>query len=175
MTTILVIMGVAGCGKTAVAQALVGRLGWAFQEGDALHPPANVEKMHSGTPLTDVDRWPWLDRIAAWIDARLAAGENAVVTCSALKRAYRDRIIGARPGVRLVFLHGDRALLAARIGARRGHFMPASLLDSQLATLEPPGADEHPISLDVTPPPEELAAAVLSALPATLPEGRAAP
>lgn len=173
--TVLVIMGVAGCGKSAVAQALVARLGWAYQEGDVLHPPENVEKMRGGTPLTDADRWPWLDRIAAWIDARRAAGENAVVTCSALKRAYRDRIIGSRPGVRLVFLHGERALLAERIGARRGHFMPPSLLDSQLATLEPPGADEHPISLDVTPPPEDLGASVLAALAIASPAGRPAP
>jgi carbohydrate kinase (thermoresistant glucokinase family) len=172
---VLVIMGVAGCGKTAVAEALAARLGWAFQEGDALHPPANVEKMHGGTPLTDADRWPWLDRIAAWIDARRAAGESAIVTCSALKRAYRERIIGARAEVRLVFLHGERALLAERIGARRDHFMPASLLDSQLATLEPPEADERPISLDVTPSPDALADAVLAALAAPPRQGHADP
>lgn len=165
--TVLVLMGVSGTGKSAVAMALVARLGWPFQEGDALHPPANVEKMRGGTPLTDDDRWPWLDRVAGWIDARLAAGESGVVTCSALKRAYRDRIIGARAGARLVFLHGSRALLAARVGARHHEYMPASLLDSQLATLEPPGADERPISLDVTPPPEALAASVIAALDAT--------
>jgi carbohydrate kinase (thermoresistant glucokinase family) len=161
---VLVIMGVAGCGKTAVAEALAARLGWALQDGDALHPAENVEKMRGGTPLTDADRWPWLDRIAAWIDARRAAGESAIVTCSALRRGYRDRIVGARGGVRLVFLHGERALLAARIGARRDHFMPASLLDSQLATLEPPGPDERPIALDVAPPPAALAEAVIAAL-----------
>lgn len=162
--TVLVLMGVAGCGKTALAEALVARLGWVFQEGDALHPPANVEKMRGGTPLTDDDRWPWLERVAGWIDARLAAGESGVVTCSALKRAYRARIIGDRAGVRLVFLTGSRDLLAARIGARKHHYMPASLLDSQLATLEPPGPEEHPIVLDVTPPPEALADAVIRAL-----------
>ena len=165
--TVLVLMGVSGCGKTAVAQALVARLGWPLQEGDRLHPPENVEKMRRGTPLTDADRWPWLDRVAGWIDARLAAGENGIITCSALRRAYRDRIIGARAGVRLVFLHGDRALLAARVAARKHEYMPASLLDSQLATLEPPGADERPIALDVTPPPEALAGAVIAALSAT--------
>jgi gluconokinase len=120
--------------------------------------------MRGGTPLTDEDRWPWLDRIAAWIDAKLAAGEGGVITCSALKRAYRDRLIGGRQGVRLVFLYGSRALLAQRIGARRGHFMPASLLDSQLATLEPPGADERPIAVDVTPSPAAIAEAVIAAL-----------
>lgn len=163
---VLVVMGVSGSGKTVVAEKLAERLHWPFQEGDALHPPANVAKMHAGTPLTDEDRWPWLDTIAAWIDARLAAGENGIVTCSSLKRAYRDRIIGARPGVRLVYLYGSRDLLAARIGARRGHFMPASLLDSQLATLEPPTPDEHPIALDVAATPDQLADEVIKALAA---------
>jgi gluconokinase len=157
-------MGVSGCGKTAVAEALVAKLGWPFQEGDALHPPENVEKMRGGTPLTDSDRWPWLDRVAGWIDARLAAGESGIVTCSALKRAYRDRIVGARAGVRLVFLYGSRALLEARIGRRRGHFMPAGLLASQLATLDVPTADEHPISLDVDATPDELADQAIAAL-----------
>jgi carbohydrate kinase (thermoresistant glucokinase family) len=162
--TVLVVMGVSGSGKTAAAEALVARLHWRFQEGDKLHPPANVEKMRSGVPLTDEDRWPWLDLIAAWIDARRAAGESAIITCSALKRAYRDRIIGARDSVRLVYLHGDRALLAARVAARHHEYMPASLLDSQLATLEPPGPDERPISLDVTPPPAVLAEQAIAAL-----------
>ena len=161
---VLVVMGVSGCGKTVVAEKLVDRLHWPFQEGDALHPAANVEKMRAGTPLTDADRWPWLDAIAAWIDARLAAGEDGIVTCSALKHAYRDRLIGMRAGVRLVYLYGSRDLLAARIGARRGHFMPASLLDSQLATLEPPTPDERPIALDVVAPPDQLAAGVIAAL-----------
>jgi gluconokinase len=165
--TVLVIMGVSGCGKTSVAEALLGRLGGAFQEGDKLHPAANVEKMRGGMPLTDDDRWPWLDRIAAWIDARRAAGESGIITCSALKRAYRARIIGARTGVRLVYLHGDRALLAARVAARHHEYMPASLLDSQLATLEPPGADENPISVEVTPPPDVLAGQIVAALQAS--------
>ena len=161
---VLVVMGVTGTGKTTLAEALAARLGWPMQEGDALHPPANVEKMRGGTPLTDADRWPWLDRIAAWIDARRAAGENGIVTCSALKRAYRDRIAGARDGVRLVFLHGERALLAARLVARRGHFMPPGLLDSQLATLEPPGPDEAAIAVHVGPPVDNLVAKVVAAL-----------
>jgi carbohydrate kinase (thermoresistant glucokinase family) len=161
---VLILMGVSGTGKTAVAEALVARLHWTFQEGDEMHPPENVAKMHDGTPLTDADRWPWLDRIAAWIDARLTAGENGIVTCSALKRAYRDRLIGARQGVRLVYLHGSRELLAARLAARKGHFFPAKLLDSQLATLEPPGADEDAISLDVAASPDELARQAIAGL-----------
>ncbi len=161
---VLVVMGVAGSGKTTVAELLAARLGWPLQEGDALHPAANVAKMASGTPLTDDDRWPWLDRIAAWIDARLAAGESGIVTCSALRRSYRHRIIGGRRDVRLVFLDGDAALLAARIGARRGHFMPPALLESQLATLEPPGADEQPITVQVGPPPAMLAKRVIAEL-----------
>lgn len=168
---ILLVMGVAAAGKTALARALQARLHWPCQEGDALHPPENVAKMHGGTPLTDADRWPWLDRIADWIDARIAAGENGIVTCSALKRAYRDRLIGHRPGVRLIYLHGDRDMLAARIAARTGHFMPPSLLDSQLATLEPPGPDEHAIALDVAPPAEVVAEQAMAAL---FPAGRAA-
>ena len=163
---VLIVMGVAGSGKTTLAEALAARLHWTLQEGDALHPPENVAKMAGGTPLTDADRWPWLDRIAAWIDERLAAGENGIVTCSALRRAYRDRLIGARRGVRLVYLHGERELIGARLGARRGHFMPPTLLASQLATLEPPGPEEHPISVYAGPPPEDMAAQVIAALEA---------
>ena len=161
---VLVVMGVSGSGKTTVAELLAARLSWTLQEGDALHPPANVAKMAGGTPLTDDDRWPWLDRVAAWIDARLAAGESGIVTCSALRRSYRARIIGARRGVRLVFLDGEEALLASRIGARRGHFMPAALLKSQLATLEKPGAEEHAIIVNVGAPPAELADRIIAAL-----------
>lgn len=161
---VLIVMGVSGAGKTALGQALADRLGWPFQEGDALHPPENVAKMHGGTPLTDEDRWPWLDRIAAWIDARLAAGEDGIVTCSALKRAYRDRLIRGRPEIRLVDPQASRALLAARLAARKGHFMPAGLLDSQLATLEPPGDDERPIRIDVGDTPAALAERVIAAL-----------
>lgn len=163
---VLVVMGVAGSGKTTLAETLAARLHWMLQEGDALHPPENVAKMSGGTPLTDADRWPWLDRIAAWIDARLAAGENGIVTCSALKRSYRARIIGARRGVRLVYMNGGKDLLAARMAARRGHFMPPSLLASQLATLESPGRDEQPIILDIGASPEALAGQVIAALEA---------
>jgi carbohydrate kinase (thermoresistant glucokinase family) len=156
-STILLVMGVAAAGKTALAQALVDRLGWPYQEGDVLHPPENVAKMHGGTPLTDDDRWPWLDRIAGWIDERIAAGENGVVTCSALKRVYRARLTSGRPAVKILFLHGSRGLLAARIAARTDHFMPPSLLDSQLATLEPPAPEEAALWLEVTRPAAVLA------------------
>ena len=156
-STILLVMGVAAAGKTALAQALVDRLGWPYQEGDVLHPPENVAKMHGGTPLTDDDRWPWLDRIAGWIDERIAAGENGVVTCSALKRVYRARLTSGRPAVKILFLHGSRDLLATRITARTDHFMPPSLLDSQLATLEPPAPEEAALWLEVTPPAAVLA------------------
>lgn len=164
MPRVLVVMGVSGSGKTTLATVLAQRLGWPLQEGDALHPPENVAKMAGGTPLTDADRWPWLDRIAAWIDARLAAGGNGIVTCSALRRAYRDRILGRRAGVRLVFVQGAPDLLAARLAARRGHFMPPGLLASQLATLEPPAPDEHAITVDAAPPPDAQAEAVIAAL-----------
>jgi carbohydrate kinase (thermoresistant glucokinase family) len=162
--TVLVLMGVSGSGKTALAEALVARLGWRFQEGDALHPAANVEKMRSGRPLDDADRWPWLDRIAAWIDARLAAGESGIITCSALKRAYRARIIGGRPDVRLLFLTASPALLAERVAGRKHEYMPASLLASQLAALEPPGADENPVVLTVDRPVAELVEQVVASL-----------
>ncbi|MBN8890466.1 MAG: gluconokinase [Rhodospirillales bacterium] len=154
-------MGVSGCGKTTVARLIADARGWRFQEGDALHPAENVAKMSAGTPLTDADRWPWLHAIAGVIDAWRAAGVSGVVTCSALKRAYRDVLIGARADVRLVYLKGDKALIAGRMAARRGHFMPPALLDSQFATLEEPGGAERPVVVDITPPPQAIADAVL--------------
>ena len=161
---ILVVMGVAGCGKTTIARMLAERLGWRFQEGDALHPPANVAKMSAGTPLSDADRWPWLHAIAAVIDTWRAEGASGIVTCSALKRAYRDILIGNRPDVRLVHLAGDKPLIAARMAARKGHFMPTALLDSQFATLEPPGAEENPIVVDIGPDAEAIVAEVEESL-----------
>jgi gluconokinase len=137
---VLVVMGVSGVGKTTLGTLVAERLGWPFEEGDALHPEANVAKMAAGHALDDDDRWPWLDRVAGWIDERLSAGQAGVITCSALKRAYRDRL--RRPGVVFVHLTGPKELTAQRLAARRGHFMPTTLLDSQLATLEPLGADE---------------------------------
>ncbi len=155
---ILVVMGVSGSGKSTVAAELARALGWAFREGDDLHPAANVAKMRAGTPLADADRWPWLRRIAEVIDGWRAAGQNGVVACSALKRAYRQVIIGDRPGVRLVYLRGGEALIAERLAARRGHYMPPHLLASQVAALEPPGPDEHPIVADIGPPPATIVA-----------------
>jgi carbohydrate kinase (thermoresistant glucokinase family) len=154
--TVAIVMGVSASGKTTVGIPLAKRMGWEFLEGDELHPPANIAKMKSGTPLTDEDRWPWLRAIAAHIDAWRAQGISGVVTCSALKRAYRDIIIDGRPDVRLVYLQGDHDLLAQRAANRHGHFMPPSLLESQLATLEEPGPDENPITVHVGPAPEAL-------------------
>jgi len=151
-------MGVSGSGKTTVAKALAEHLGWRFQEGDALHPPQNVAKMSAGTPLSDADRWPWLAAIAAVIDGWRAAGVSGIVTCSALKRAYRQVLVGDRADVRLVYLAGSKALIAGRMAARKGHFMPAALLDSQFATLEPPEADETPIVVDIGPEPAAIVA-----------------
>ena len=128
---VAVVMGVSGSGKSTVATLLAARLGWPFQEGDALHPRENVEKMSGGTPLTDADRIPWLRRIAQKIDAWRARGKSGIVTCSALKRSYRDIIIGDRPDVRLVYLKGRQDLIQRRMAARHDHFMPPTLLDSQ--------------------------------------------
>ena len=149
---VLVVMGVAGVGKSTLGEALAERLGWPFQEGDALHPAANIAKMKAGQPLTDADRLPWLDAIGAWIDGQLGAGCSGVVTCSALKRAYRDRLAKGRPGVTFVFIRLDQAAVAARMAARKGHFMPPSLLASQFAALEPPGPDEPVIVVDGAAP-----------------------
>jgi len=137
-------MGVSGSGKSSVGVRLAQRLGVPFEEGDELHPSANVAKMAAGQPLTDEDRWPWLDAIAAWIAERVAAGTGGVVACSALRRVYRERLSrGDGDGVRFVYLHGSRAVIAERLAHRVGHFMPASLLSSQLATLEEPAGDER--------------------------------
>jgi gluconokinase len=150
--TIAIVMGVSGSGKTTIAEGLARAQGWILLEGDAFHPPANVAKMHAGTPLTDEDRWPWLRAIAARSDELREAGQSAVVACSALKRAYRDILIGDRPDTVLVYLRGSQQLIADRLRARKGHFMPPALLDSQFATLEEPGPDEHPIVVDIGGP-----------------------
>ena len=125
MTAIVVVMGVSGSGKTTIAALLAGRLRWEFEDADGFHPAANIEKMHRGVPLTDEDRGPWLQAIAAWIDETRRAGRHGVVACSALKRSYRDVLVGARRDVRLVYLKGEEALIARRVAARHGHFMPA--------------------------------------------------
>ena len=161
---VVVMMGVSGSGKTTVARGVAARLGWDVLEGDSFHPPNNVAKMSKGIPLDDADRLPWLHAIARAIDAELAAGRSCVVTCSALKRSYRDILIGPRKNVALVYLQGSHALLAERMRNRVGHFMPPSLLDSQLATLEEPTPEEAPITVAVAPPPERIVDAVIAAL-----------
>ena len=163
-TTTLVIMGVAGSGKSTVAIQLVERLGWMFAEGDDFHPLANVEKMRTGHALTDEDRWPWLRSIADWIDEREAAGESAVVTCSALKRAYRELLQKGHPSVRFVLVDVPLDLLRERIGARQGHYMPPALLDSQLATLERLQPDEPGFVVPADGSPEEVTERVLAEL-----------
>ncbi len=149
---IAVMMGVSGSGKTTIGQALAERLGWTFQEGDDLHPAANIAKMKAGVPLSDADRAPWLATVEAWIAGELRRGRSGVITCSALKRAYRDQIVGGRANVRLVFLKGDPGLIAERLAHRRGHFMPASLLGSQFADLQAPADSEHAITVDISQP-----------------------
>jgi carbohydrate kinase (thermoresistant glucokinase family) len=161
---IVVVMGVSGCGKTTVSTLLAERLGWQYQEGDALHPPENVAKMSGGTPLTDADRIPWLQRIASRIDDWRRSGESGVVTCSALKLSYRDIIIGNRPEVGLVHLKGTRALIGERLAARKGHFMPAALLDNQFATLQEPSAEERAITVEIGGTPAEIVAEIVRRL-----------
>ena len=160
--TIVVVMGVASSGKTTVAAGLAKGLGWAFRDADSFHPPANVAKMSAGIPLADADRWPWLDAIVVWMNERTDAGEPAVVTCSALKRGYRDRLRTSRADIRLVHLHGSKELLAARIAARQAHFMPPALLDSQFATLEMPTPDEQAYPVSVETPPDAIMAELAS-------------
>lgn len=165
----LVVMGVSGCGKTSVGRQVAQILGLEFIEGDELHPPRNVALMAAGTPLTDDDRADWLATIARRLGGAHVAGRGLVVSCSALKRRYRDVLRAPCPGLRFVHLHGNAALLHQRLSARTGHYMPPSLLDSQLATLEPPGADEGAISVDIAPPSDQVAATVLSRLQSTAP------
>jgi gluconokinase len=159
---VLVIMGVSGSGKSTVAGLLADRLGWDFAEGDDLHPASNVAKMQAGQPLSDEDRWPWLESIADWIRAHTAAGTPGVVTCSALKKRYRDVLRGE--GVVFVFLEGSRDRISGRLAYRNGHFMPAALLDSQFEALEAPTEDENFIALSVSATPAEEAQEVLDRL-----------
>lgn len=157
-------MGVSGSGKSTVGAAVAARLGWAFVDGDSLHPAANVAKMRSGQPLDDNDRAPWLDAIAAQLDAWIAAHTPGVIACSALKRRYRDRLIRGDASVRLIYLRGAREDIAKRLTSRRGHFMPPELLDSQFAALEPPAPDENPIVADVDRPVAAIVETIVTAL-----------
>ena len=159
---VLVIMGVSGSGKSMLAGMLAGRLGWDLAEGDDMHPPANVAKMAAGHPLDDADRWPWLDQIAAWIREHAEAGRPGIITCSALKKSYRDVLRGDH--VVFVDLVGTHDQIAARLTARHGHFMPAGMLDSQIETLEPPSAEEDAIRIDVTASSYEASEQIISRL-----------
>lgn len=154
----VVVMGVSGSGKSTVAAAIAQSLGLRCLDGDDLHNPASVEKMRRGVPLTDADRWPWLERIGAELARRAPGASGTVVSCSALRRAYRERLRSACGGLRFVFLHGDAALIEQRMAARAGHYMPSTLLASQLSTLEVPGPDEADVlPLDIAQPPQALA------------------
>jgi gluconokinase len=163
---IAVIMGVSGSGKTTIGRALAQRLGWPFQEGDALHPPENIAKMKAGHPLDDKDRAPWLAAIAARIDDWRRRDICGVITCSALKRRYRDIVIGNRTDVRLVYLEGSPALIGGRLAQRRDHFMPANLLDSQFAALESPAPEEGAITVSVDAPADAIVERIAAALTA---------
>ena len=168
----MVVMGVSGSGKSTIAELLAGELGWHFAEADEFHSPANVEKMRNGVALTDEDRAPWLAAMAEFIDVARASETPTVVTCSALKRRYREVIVGSRPDVALVYLEGDYDTVAQRMSAREHHYMPVSLLKSQFDALEAPGADEQPIVVDVRRPPQEVLGTILAALRGPRPGAR---
>jgi gluconokinase len=145
----LVVMGVSGSGKSTIADKVAERLGWTFEDGDRFHPASNVAKMSAGVPLTDEDRWPWLQAIADEIDRVCKAGQHAVIACSALKRGYRDILVHGRNDVRVIYLEGSEQLIASRLKQRKGHFMPPGLLASQFKTLEPPDQSEHPVTVSI--------------------------
>jgi gluconokinase len=161
---VIVVMGVAGSGKTTVGALLAGRLGWPYAEADNFHSQSNVDKMAAGHPLTDADRKPWLEAIGRWIDERGAAGEPAIVSCSGLKRVYRDLLRAGRPEVRMVFLKGSRDLIMRRLVARHGHYMKADMLDSQFADLEEPTPDENVLTVSIELAPEEIVNQIVAGL-----------
>ena len=160
-TRIVVLMGVSGTGKTTIGHLLAQRLGWDFRDGDEFHSAGNIQKMKSGHPLSDGDRMPWLDSIRDWISGRLADNAPAVVTCSALKESYRRRLCLKRAGVRSIFLSGEYGLISERLADRNGHFMPASLLQSQFDILEEPS---ETVTIDIRTPPAQIVAQILSVL-----------
>lgn len=164
LPSVIVVMGVSGAGKSTIAAMLAHRLGWTYEDADWFHPPSNIEKMHSGQPLTDDDRLAWLEGIAVWINATREEGGHAVIACSALKRAYRDILVDRRHDVRIVYLKGDSDLIARRFNLRHGHFMPATLLESQFATLEEPGEDEHAVVVQIDARPRNMVEAVVAQL-----------
>ncbi len=155
-------MGVSGSGKTTIGAMLAGRLGWPYAEADSFHPLANIEKMAAGHPLDDADRLPWLQAIGAWMDKQIAEGGHGVVTCSALKRSYRDML--RRPQVRIVYLQGSKELIAARLTARHGHFFQAAMLDSQFADLQEPTPDEDVIIVSIQGSPTEIVDEIVAKL-----------
>ena len=152
----LIVMGVSGSGKSTIAEKLAERMGWRYEDGDTFHPASNVAKMSAGHPLTDEDRWPWLQAIADEIDRACKAGEHLAVACSALKHSYRDVLAHGRDDVRIVYLRGTQELIAGRLTERKGHFMPPGLLASQFKTLEPPGPDENPLMVSIDASVEEI-------------------
>lgn len=152
----LIVMGVSGSGKSTIGQKLAQQLDWKYEDGDTFHPPSNVAKMRAGHPLTDQDRWPWLQAIANEIDRVCKAGQHVVIACSALKRAYRDILVHGRNDVRIIYLNGTQELIASRLAKRKGHFMPPDLLASQFRTLEPPGESEHPVTASIDAPVEAI-------------------
>ena len=163
----LVVMGVSGSGKSTIAASLAERLNWVYEDGDRFHPASNVAKMSAGQPLTDEDRWPWLQAIADEIDRVCEAGEHAVIACSALKRAYRDILVHGRSDVRIIYLKGTQELIASRLALRKGHFMPPGLLASQFKTLEPPGTDENPVTVSIDAPVEAIVDDIVTQLKLT--------
>lgn len=174
---ILVVVGVSGSGKSTIAEELSARLGWPFEEGDSLHPESNIAKLHAGIPLTDADRLPWLQRVAAWIDGQRSNKQPGIITCSALKRSYRQMIIGDRPEVRLVYLRGGRDLIAEHLAGRHGHFAAPEILRSQIDTLEEPDSSEDALTVDLDASAAQVANEIIRLLgtSATISQGPAAP
>ncbi len=163
----IIIMGVSGSGKTTIAEDLAKHLGFACEDGDAYHPESNVAKMRAGIPLTDEDRWPWLRAIAQAIDRKAEANTPVVIACSALKQAYREILVHGRRDVRIVYLKGSRNLIAKRLARRKDHFMPASLLDSQFATIEEPLPAEHVLIIDIDASVDEIVTQIIDQLHTT--------